>query len=248
MVGAAVAPHGHDREGRDVLAKGSAIAMAGEPHQPGSGSGLAKSHSLDTGSGRARVLWTIMKTDREDDDVDVQGTVVAAVAVAVVSGWTVFYVNGALQRRADFRALKDKVDSVAGRHATVLWEDRPYKIESFDRRGIVLRSKKQSIFIPTQSVIQRPLVVPSDDYDRVIVEEEAERRARMRAELAAMADQMIDEWMPRMMAKFQEEIISDGGEINYIIGLQIRKALDEGGFKVERRQQGLSDKPPGPKK
>lgn len=165
---------------------------------------------------------------------DVTITVAVGVMTAVASGWLVFFLNGRLQARADFRQLKDKIDNVAGRGATVLLEGRKYQIESFDRRGMVLVSGKQRVFLPVQRVAQAEFVVPTPEYDRVIEKEEREAHEKSMSRVREMIDEMIDEMLPRMMAKMKDEILVDGGELHAVIGMRITKALAEDGYRIEK--------------
>jgi hypothetical protein len=165
---------------------------------------------------------------------DVTLTVVAGVLTAVVGGWLVFYLNGRLQRRSDYRQLKEMVDNVAGRGATVIVAGRKYQIESFDRRGLVLNSAKQRVFIPVQRVSQNEIWVPSPEYERVVQTEEQEAHEKAMERMRSIFDEMIDEMLPRIMSKMKDELLEDGGELNAVIGLRVKKALAEDGFTIEK--------------
>lgn len=169
--------------------------------------------------------------------MSVTATVVAGVATAVLGGWLVFYINSWLNRRSEFRDLKQKINDVAGKRATVIYDGRPYTIESFDKRGIVLRSRKQYVFLPTRSVLENALIVPTEQYDDAKRDEQLEEFERMRDNVRKLFDDMIEEALPKMFGvikeEFIDELLDEGTEINAVIGLRVRRALDHEGLKIE---------------
>lgn len=161
---------------------------------------------------------------------EVVGTVVALVIAAAMS----LFVKEWVQRRLEYGRLKKKVEKIAGKGAKVVAYGDLYTIESIDFNGMTLKGRIQTVFIPIGKVLETEIVLPVENYK--------EARAKMLKEnLKEMGETFIpylrDEMMPAMIDGVKEYIVKQlepGEELDAIVGLKVRKALEEEGIGIKR--------------
>jgi hypothetical protein len=167
------------------------------------------------------------------------------VAVAVVgSSFGVaiaFYVKDYLEGRAAYRRLRARLERIAGKNATVVYESPQstqiapkatlYRIQEFDADGVVLKNDLHTIFVPIQAVLDEDIILPCDNY-------EDEIRKREREEMNRFMDLLLPEMMKRIFQTMKQELTkefgSQGTELNAVIGIQVTKALQESGLEVRK--------------
>ena len=160
----------------------------------------------------------------------------AAVSVAVT-----FYIKDYLQKRADYAKLRKKLEKIAGKNATVIYFPERggmssigaglYRIIEIDEHGITLRNELQTVFVPVAKLLQAEIILPCDDYEEA-------RLARLKKDMEDLADAMVPAMIDRMLPAFVEavekEMAADDTEISMIIGLKIKRLLEDEGYEIRK--------------
>ena len=161
---------------------------------------------------------------------EVAGTVVALVIAATIS----LYVKDWCERRWEYKKLKEKVETIAGIGARVIHDGRMYKIESIESEGLTLKGEIATVFIPIVNVLESEIILPVDNYEEAKIELAKKEMKEMSEVLIPM---LRDEMMPALMDSVKEYIVGKlepGEELDAILGVRVRKALEESGYRVEK--------------
>ena len=87
-----------------------------------------------------------------------------------------FYVKDFLQRKQEYKRLREKLEKIAGRNATILFCPsgggiggglQEFKIIDIDGSGITLKNELHTIFIPPNKLLQTEMILPVDNYEKL---------------------------------------------------------------------------------
>lgn len=168
-------------------------------------------------------------------------TIVVTVIASSFGVAVAFYVKDYLEGRAAYRRLRSRLERIAGKNATVVYESPQstqiapkatlYRIQEFDADGVVLKNDLHTIFVPIQAVLDEDIILPCENY-----EDEIHKRGR--EEMNRLMDILLPEMMKRILLTLKQELSrefgSQGTELNAVIGVQVTKALQESGFEVRK--------------
>ena len=168
--------------------------------------------------------------------------VISIVTLVVAIGIT-FYVKDFYQKRSEYKKLEDKLNKIAGKGATVIYSESQnmfdrdlYTIDSIDPNGVILKSKVQTIFLPSKKVLESEFILPADNYGQMKTE-------KMKKDMEQMADAMVpalmDKMFPALIKGVKEyfiEVLEPGGEFNAVVGFKIQKALEEQGLEIKQKE------------
>ena len=164
--------------------------------------------------------------------------IVIAVASLVGTTAITFFLKDMLQQYIEYRKLKAKLDSVAGRRAVVIYQGEKYRIESTDRQGLILRNELQTVFIPIKRALDNILTLPSTEYDQVLLRNELRQHEKMKAHMLDSADAMIDQMAPKMIDIMKREMLDalmeDKTELSMAIGFKITKFFEQEGIELKQ--------------
>ena len=171
-------------------------------------------------------------------DVSIDLTTVAISVIASSFGVAIaFYIKDYLERRGAYKRLKARLEKAAGKNAMVIYENPQstvgvpkamlYKIESFDEEGVTLKNKFHTVFIPIDAVLNQDIIIPCDNYEDVIHTHEQEEVGRF-----------LNTFMPQVFHAvtdtLKKEFISEGTELNAVVGVKVVNALREAGIEVKQ--------------
>ena len=147
----------------------------------------------------------------------------------VISVAVTFYLKEYLQSKKEYKSLKKKLESVAGRNAYIVYTGEGsgvggnlYKITDIDQGGITLKNSIQTIFLPPKLLLNSPMIVPEDDYERL----KKEYQAR---EIQNVVESMFEPMFTRMIQEIESDLNSDDGELSSQIELRVIQVLETKG-------------------
>ena len=165
-------------------------------------------------------------------------TVVISILASVVLSMLTFYLKDYLQRRSDYGKLKKKLEQIAGKGAMVVYSvgsgmgmgSQLYKIEDFDREGVTLKNDVQRIFVPASKIVQSEWIIPGEDYEKA-------KLAKGKQEIENMMDAVFPAMFQKMKEVIGQEILTEGGDLNAVIGVTVRKSLHEQGLDIKQTKE-----------
>lgn len=162
-------------------------------------------------------------------------TVVISILASVILSMLTFYLKDHLQRRSDYGKLKKKLEQKAGKGAMVVYSvgsglgmgSQLYKIEDFDREGVTLRNDVQSIFVPASKLVESEMIIPGENYKEA-------KLAKGKQEMEDIMDAVFPAMFQKMKEGIEEAMLSEGGDLSAVIGVKVRKALQEEGLEIKQ--------------
>jgi hypothetical protein len=144
-------------------------------------------------------------------------TIIAgAIGVAIA-----FYIKEFLQRKHQYRRLRNKLEKIAGKNARIIYEgDEIFKIAEIDENGVTLTSELKTLFIPTAKLLQTEIVLPSDEYDEII----ERRKKEKEEEKNKIMVEALQRTMPSLADTFLKEYEKESQQIRDLLKQVIEKA------------------------
>lgn len=106
--------------------------------------------------------------------------IVITIVIGAISVAVSFYLKDFLLQKQQFRKLRAKLEKIAGKNATVIYEkDEVFKLKEIDESGVILENEMKTIFVPTDMLLQTQMILPSDRYTELKKEKELEKETRM---------------------------------------------------------------------
>jgi hypothetical protein len=151
------------------------------------------------------------------------------VVTTVVTVATTFYLKDFLQKKNEYKKLKNKLEAVAGRNAYIVYTgtgsgvgSNLYKITDIDEGGITLKNSLQTIFIPPMLLLNSPMIVPDENYETL----KKEHQAR---EVEAVAQSMFQPLFDKMIAGIETDLSDEEGELSSRIEVRVIQILESKG-------------------
>jgi hypothetical protein len=143
-----------------------------------------------------------------------------------------FYVRDYLQKKQEYKQLREKLEKIAGRNAKILYSPvgvglQEFKITGIDESGITIENELHTVFIPPNKLLQTEMILPVDKYEKLKHEK---LKKDMELTFDAMMPAMLDKMVPAIMATMQESMIEEKGELSMVIGMKIARVLEEEGI------------------
>lgn len=167
-------------------------------------------------------------------------SLVLSIIGASISVATAFYIKDFLERRAEYRKLRRKLEGIAGKNAEVIYIHPSqsgivgpllYKIKEINESGVTLENELHSIFVPTSKLLQSEMILPSDHYDTA-------RKKAMKRYFDEVMDAMVEPLIEKLIPVLRDTIVDEMGEVDTevsaVIGIKIRNVLEESGFEIKR--------------
>jgi hypothetical protein len=173
-------------------------------------------------------------------------TVAVSVVTSAFGVGVAFYIKDYLERRSAFRRLRDRLERIAGKNATVIYENPQasqiapkamlYRIKEFDADGVTLENDLHTVFVPIQGVLEEDLILPSANYEEKL-------HALEKEEMKRFFDNVFPDMIKKILDTVKNEITSQGTEIHAVIGVQVERALEEKGFEIRKLPAGSASPP-----
>jgi hypothetical protein len=166
------------------------------------------------------------------------------IVVGAISVGVSFYVKDYLQKRSDYFNMKKKLDRIAGKNATVIYEtssgtggmpgfaQQLYKIVEIDEQGVTLKNELQTVFVPTAKLLRSDMILPADDYETAKLAKMAKDTKDM---MHAMVPAMVNEMFPELIVMFKEQMSDDKSEVSGVIAVKMQKVLEDEGYEIKKR-------------
>ena len=140
-----------------------------------------------------------------------------------------FFLKDLLQNYLNYKKIRDKLSHDVGKGGSVIFNNTMYKFEKIDRRGILLKNNYERVFIPSTIWLETPIYLPESEYKRIKMEED-------KKEVSEYMDTLFPEIMKQIKKIVIDELIEEGGEIDAIIGVRMRRELEEGGYEIKKKE------------
>lgn len=151
------------------------------------------------------------------------------VVTTVVTVATTFYLKDYLQKKNEYKKLKNKLEAVAGRNAYIVYTgagssagSNLYKITDIDEGGITLKNSLQTIFIPPKLLLNSAMIVPQENYETL----KKEYQAR---EVEVLAQSMFQPLFDKMIESFETDLNDNEGELSSRIEVRVTQILESKG-------------------
>lgn len=152
------------------------------------------------------------------------------VVTTVVSVAITFYLKDFLQKKSEYKKLKEKLETVAGRNAYIVYTgagssvgSNLYKITDIDEGGVTLKNSLQTIFIPPQLLLNSAMIVPDDNYEELKKEYQAK-------EIEMVAESMFQPLLDKMIEGIEADLSEDDGELSSRIEVRVIQVLEAKGI------------------
>ncbi|PKF80617.1 hypothetical protein CW749_05580 [Vibrio sp. vnigr-6D03] len=152
-----------------------------------------------------------------------------AVVTTVLSVAITFYLKDYLQKKSEYKKLKEKLEAVAGRNAYIVYTgsgsgigSNLYKIIDIDEGGITLKNSIQTIFIPPQLLLNSAMIVPEENYDQLKKDYQAK-------EIEMVAESMFQPLFEKMIENIDDDLSHDEGELSSRIEIRVTQILEAKG-------------------
>jgi hypothetical protein len=142
-----------------------------------------------------------------------------------------FYIRGLLQERSEYGKLREKLESIAGKNAMIVYEgvssvgDTLYKITDFGKNGITIENSFHKVFIPAGKVLQMEIVLPVDDYKE-------RKDAFEKQQIEKVSKALFEPLMEQMKENFEKELERPDGELSGPLRSSVIVLLEEKGLLV----------------
>ncbi len=135
--------------------------------------------------------------------------IVITIVVGVMTAAITFYLKDFLLKKQEYSKLRQKLEKIAGKNATVIYgdeksfngKDEIYKIVEIGESGVILENELKTIFIPTAMLLSTQMVLPSSKYSTIMREREIEQEKRM----AKLFMEEMKSTMPSMVEPLSKE-------------------------------------------
>ena len=154
----------------------------------------------------------------------------------IVSVAITFYAKDYFQKKLEYSKLRKKLEKIAGKHATILYQGQLSKIIEIDEHGITVQNELHTIFVPARKLLESEMILPCENYEKAKI---SKLRKDMEEHMDALMPAMFDRMFPAMMKAIQENFIEDmfeeRSEVSAVIGVKIQKVLQEEGFEIKKK-------------
>lgn len=140
-----------------------------------------------------------------------------------------FFLKDLLQNYLNYKKIRDKLSDVVGKGGSVLFNKTMYEVEQIDRKGILLKNNYEKVFIPSTIWLETPIYLPEPEYKRIKMEAD-------KKEVSEAMAALFPEIMKQTKKIVIDELIEEGGQIDAIIGVRMRDALEEGGYEIKKKE------------
>lgn len=147
----------------------------------------------------------------------------------VVSVAITFYLKDFLQKKSEYKKLKVKLETVAGKNAYIVYTgagssvgSNLYKITDIDEGGVTLKNSLQTIFIPPQLLLHSAMIVPHDDYEEL-------KKAHQAQEIERVAESMFQPLFDKMKEEIEADLSEGDGELSSRIEVRVVQILEAKG-------------------
>ncbi len=169
-------------------------------------------------------------------------SILGAIIIAAVTFALTFYLKEYLQSRQEYSSLKNKLEQVAGKNATVLYNPFPgtvssflsvnlFQIEEIGKHGITLVNDMMRIYVPAGKLLKSEFILPSKNYEQA-------RRDKMKKDMNEMVDTLIPNLIQKMLPEIRDFIVDSVGDndsqVSAVIGIKIQKVLEQEGFEIKK--------------
>lgn len=154
-------------------------------------------------------------------------TIVLFLITLVITITVSFFLKDLLQNYLNYKKIRDKLSDVVGKGGSVIFNNIMYKVEQIDTKGILLKNNYETVFIPSTIWLETPIYLPEPDYKRIKMEE-------TKKEVTEYMDALFPGMIKQIKKIVIDELIEEGGEVDAIIGVKMRGALEEGGYEVKK--------------
>lgn len=165
-------------------------------------------------------------------------TLIIGIITGTISAAIIFYLKDYLQERSNYLKFKKKIENLVGTGATVIYNpnidgtlgSREYKIIEITKQGIILQDKLNKIFVPMEKLIETDIILPSDNYEYLKMEE-------LKRNFSKMMDAMIPPMLSKFKEVFIEEFLDSGSDLSAIVAIKVNKELIEQGVRTSEPEK-----------
>ncbi len=155
--------------------------------------------------------------------------ILLVIVTTVISVAVTFYLKDYLQGKKEFKKLKNKLETVAGRNAYIVYTgagsgvgSNLYKIVGIDEGGVTLKNSIQTIFIPPKLLLNSAMIVPDENYEKL----KDDYRAK---EIESVVEAIYQPLMAKMFEGIESDLKDDDGELSSKIELRVVQVLEAKG-------------------
>jgi len=172
------------------------------------------------------------------------------VVTTVISVALTFYLKEFLQKKNEYKSLKKKLESVAGKKAYIVYAgegsttgSKVYQISDIDEDGIVLKNSLQKIYIPPKLLLNSAMIVPNENYEALIKEIKTK-------DIEAASEAMFQPLLDKIVESIESSLKDDNGELSSRLEIRVNQILEEKGIVSQiataelNRLQHIESKPP----
>lgn len=158
--------------------------------------------------------------------------VVVPVIASIITVILAFFVQGFLSDRSSYQKLRAKLDSIAGKNATIVYTGAGnvggtlYKIVEIGKEGIFIENPVHRIFLPISQVLQLPIILPVDDYKSL-------KEAHEKEEIERASNALFEPLFEKIEASIESNVAQPNSEISNSIEAKVIQILDEKGLLLE---------------
>ena len=168
-------------------------------------------------------------------------TIIVAVITSVITVFLAFYLRNHLQEKFDYRKLKAKLESIAGKNAKIVYSGAGntggilYKIIEVNKSGLTIKNKAHEVFIPITKVLKMDFILPAENYEKLKDESEAK-------EIEKFSSAMFDPLFKKMAESIEDELTKNSGDLSNSLEARVICILEEKGILTLDKAKAIEHK------
>lgn len=163
-----------------------------------------------------------------------------AVITSIITVLAAFYLRNHLQEQLDYRKLKNKLESIAGKNAKIVYTGAGstggilYKIVEVSKYGLTIKNIAHEVFIPITKVLKMDFILPAENYEEL--KDESEKK-----DIEKFSSAMFEPLFEKMAESIEGELTKNNGELSNSLEARVIYILEEKGIlkidnKIEKTQ------------
>lgn len=163
-------------------------------------------------------------------------TITLTIITSILTVFIAFYLRQHLQEHLDFKKLKVKLESIAGKNAKIVYAGAGgtggtlYKIIEVSKAGLTIKNTAHEVFIPITKVLNMDFILPAENYEEL--KEESDKK-----EIEKFSSYMFEPLFEKMSESIESELTNNSGDLSNSLEARVIYILEEKGvLKIDESQ------------
>lgn len=163
------------------------------------------------------------------------GSLITAIIIAALSLPITFYIKEWLQKKSDRKNMREKLERLSGKNAQIVYTlggeldigPQLFTITEIMSDGVTIENELHKVFVPMEQFINNEIILPVKNYETV-------KEKMQLKEFEKSWDLLFPKLIEKAKQTMVNEMGTEGTEINAVIGIQVKKAIQEAGYEIRQ--------------